>query len=261
MGEHSKWRNYNQDGLRRRYMALLVPALAKVHADHPHGSAQLQRAQAVRRAADTCLVQALAKINSSADHPQQQLVIQRPAHHTCLRPAPAASSSSRLRFKASPARRGSFSCRLHALIIRGKETAKAKRSSGSRTRTIRLKENWIKHGARAALCRTYRCRSSSSEIRKNRRRNHDDREKEEGSIPEESELRRLQSVLFPKKNSTEDGSTAAAGDDQEGYRSCSAINPAVLLSQAAHYIMALQVQVDALRSLASLSVDSAPSLS
>lgn len=53
------------------------------------------------------------------------------------------------------------------------------------------------------------------------------------SIPAESELKRLQTVIFPKTTRE------------------SVIEPGILFTQAAHYILALQVQVDALNNLAS----------
>lgn len=246
MGEQNKWRNiHNQEGLKRRYMALLVPALAKVHANHPQGSLQLDRARAIRRAADTCLVQALATTNAYADHHHDRVST---AHRTCVPHVASAASRLKLR-KAAAARRASSSFRLQALIIRGK--SKPNSNCAFRLKAARGSRNIGKRAIRAALRRADYYRSS-----KGSRRNHGGNEQGrdvEGSIPAESELRRLQSVLFPQKNKTTDN---IAGNDNPENCSSSIANPAALLSQAAHYIFALQVQVEALRSLASLSVDS-----
>lgn len=200
------------EGLRRRYLALLVPALAKVHAAHPRGSGQIARARAVRRAADSCLVEAIS--TRRTDHQQ----IRASAHRTC-----------------SSLHRSSFSCRL---LRRAKAKAK---SSFWRRRCIRvaasnqqiidgLKANYRRPlgGSRADR------RGTDSGVRA-------DDERADCWIPDACELKRLQNALFP-----------TAGDENSS--DCTVINPAALLNQVAHYIIALQVQVDALQSLANLNI-------
>lgn len=205
MGEHT-WR-YTQRALRQRYLALFVPALARINADYPHGSGHgLQlRARAVRRAADTCLVAAAAASTTADDD----------------------------RFKPSRGRliirrgRRSYKRRL-LLLIKRRVLVLFKRKS----RTKRLGSNH-KYGrsnySKADLRSAYNKSPRSARLRNLSYHNND--AATAIAIPAESELKRLQGVIFPHHGNGEAG----------------AIKPATLLTQTAHYILALQAQVDALQ--------------
>ncbi|MCO5547652.1 hypothetical protein L7F22_001103 [Adiantum nelumboides] len=234
-----------QLGLRRRYVALLVPALARVHAAHPHGHGSLQhlaRARAVRQVADTCLLQAMST---------------RPALHLHRQLRRRACSSRSLQ-------RSSFSCKL---LRKAKAKAKRnfwRRASGAivvaaASPTSRRTRQLINGGLRnncplqTANYRWISSRSSANDA------------EEESWNPDQNDLQRLQMVISCPADrlanvDTDDDADEDVNSTSPGvFNHCSSStnvtvdNPAALLSQAAHYILALQVQVDTLRSLANLS--------
>lgn len=170
----------------------------------PQGSG-LQRVRAVRRLADACLVAAASTAGNNF----------KPSLLTMIRRRGRRSYSPRLVLM----KRRLIKTRRFCYTKPGSSYIKALRASAShkspRSARLNLKCRDINHAA-----------------------NH------EATIPTDSELKRLQKVIYPH-------SRAEAG---------AAINPATLLKQAAHYILALQVQVDALHTLAQ-AVDSAASSS
>lgn len=202
MGEHIT-RCTQEAAFRQRYLSLLVPAIARIDADHPQGSG-LQRVRAVRRLADACLVAAASTRGNNF----------KPSLLTMIRRRGRRSYNPRLLLM----KRRLIKTRRFCYTKPG-SYIKALRSSASHksSRSARLN---LKYRDNHAAC------------------NH------EATIPTESDLKRLQKVIYPH-------SKPEAG---------AAINPATLLKQAAHYILALQVQVDALHTLAQ-AVDSAASSS
>lgn len=174
-----------RDAFRRRYLHLLVRALAKIR-DTEQGS-MLQRYRAVRLAADTSLVMAAARPTSRCSY---------------------------LKSRARP-----------WLMIR-----KRKRL---RSRRVLIRRNLQRQGYLKVL--RFPRQSPRSASKQNVRPKLQSAHINGISIPAESELKRLQRVIFPKSNCQ------------------SVIEPATLFTQAAHYILALQAQVDALNTLASHS--------
>lgn len=165
---------YIRDAIRRRYLDLLVPALARIKSADRGSMIQLYRA--VRRAADTCLVaaanHALSNYQSCWKWRRRLWLMRR---------------SRRRRYR-------------NRLLIMKKSITKTN-----------LKQAYAKH-------------QNAHHINII-------------SVPSESELKRLQTVLLHPNISS-------------GQQASTYIEPATLLTQAAHYILALQAQVGALTTLA-----------
>ncbi|KAI5075709.1 hypothetical protein GOP47_0009785 [Adiantum capillus-veneris] len=225
MGDHqqsTRRRTHPQQlGLRRRYLALLVPALARVHVAHPllhnYGSGQLARARAVRRAADTCLIEAMSTSRIARD---QQI----------------RAAARRRRACSSSLQRSSFSYKLL-----GKAKAKAKSNSWRQRRHLCARaasRRIIAHSGQMNGAPDYR--GISSGLSTNHAGGED--EEEESWIPNEGELQRLQRAIFPAQ-ATDYEDNDDPSNPCSGTKNNLMSNPATLLSQAAQYIMALQVQV------------------
>ncbi|KAH7292727.1 hypothetical protein KP509_29G082800 [Ceratopteris richardii] len=212
----------DKDRLRRRYLSLLVPALSRVHAGHPSGSDQLlDRARAVKQVADACLVQAMA-----ADRKARRKSVSR---------APLNA------FHVARLEKSSLSCRL---LRKAKARSKVRAAQNS-PRTIPS----LPPRLHAAIHDPRFAPPIHTEIRP--QPSESGAGSETPVIPDQMQLKRLRRVLQQQDSYMSSGQAFPPSIDEAetDVEDNSISNPASLLSQAARYIIALQVQVDALETL------------